>query len=229
MADHEKRETIYSIGKALEAAGFQVFGMHADRSDLMTDYYAPAYWDGVAKFGAFVVFVGSSSVWRSGYPIHATTTTEEGPCQHCKGTGIDPSGWTLAKARANPTAYHRDTSPAGCVPMFAGVVSPIPFCDGTNLSCRARGCRDGVIVTTNTKQVGSYPTSCILNRMPRGQQWSVQCDGVEVAKGGRIDERTAARIIAACSQPPKTTVGEYTIKAASAAADVDEFQNMAIG
>ncbi len=232
MADHEKRETIYSIGKALEAAGFQVFGMHADRSDPQSDYYAPAYWDGVATFGKFAVFVGPSSVWHSNYPIHATTTTEDGPCPHCKGTGIDPSGWTLAKARANPAAYHLDTSPAGCVPMFASVVSPIPFRDGTNLSCRGRGCREGIIINTNTTKVGNYPTSCIPNRMPRGQQWSVQYDGVEVAKGGRIDERTAARIIDACSKPPKAgcRVGEYILKATpTPAAAVDEFANIGLG
>ncbi len=46
---YERRKEAGAIlGAALAERGWTVFGYKPDKSDSMTDYYDPAYWDGVA-------------------------------------------------------------------------------------------------------------------------------------------------------------------------------------
>lgn len=35
--------------KLMNMEGWSVYGYHEDESDLMSDYWSPAYWDGVAE------------------------------------------------------------------------------------------------------------------------------------------------------------------------------------
>jgi len=44
----ERRKAKAALGLALRARGWTLYGFHEDRSDPMTDYWAPASWDGVA-------------------------------------------------------------------------------------------------------------------------------------------------------------------------------------
>lgn len=43
--------------KLMNMEGWKVYGYHEDESDLMTDYYSPAYWDGVAEKNGYVLCV----------------------------------------------------------------------------------------------------------------------------------------------------------------------------
>lgn len=43
--------------KLMNMEGWKVYGYHADESDSMTDYYSPAYWDGVAEKNGYVLCV----------------------------------------------------------------------------------------------------------------------------------------------------------------------------
>lgn len=43
--------------KLMSMEGWKVYGYHADNSDLMTDYYDPAYWGGVAEKNGYVLCV----------------------------------------------------------------------------------------------------------------------------------------------------------------------------
>ena len=43
--------------KLMETDGWKVYGYHADESDLMTDYYSPAYWNGVAEKNGYILVV----------------------------------------------------------------------------------------------------------------------------------------------------------------------------
>ncbi len=47
--------------KLMEMDGWEVFGYHADESDSMTDYFSPAYWNGVATKNGYVLCVNLSS------------------------------------------------------------------------------------------------------------------------------------------------------------------------
>ena len=40
--------------KLMNMEGWKVYGYHADESDSMTDYYSPAYWNGVAEKNGYV-------------------------------------------------------------------------------------------------------------------------------------------------------------------------------
>lgn len=40
--------------KLMSMEGWKVYGYHADESDSMTDYYSPAYWNGVAEKNGYV-------------------------------------------------------------------------------------------------------------------------------------------------------------------------------
>ena len=55
---YEYREVGVMIAHKLMAMeGWKVYGYHADESDSMTDYYSPAYWNGVAEKNGYVLCV----------------------------------------------------------------------------------------------------------------------------------------------------------------------------
>lgn len=61
-------------------------------------------------------------------------------CQKCNGTGVQPNGWTLSDARANPSAYndHRFKAQYGDahgMVALSGVVSPLQFLDDGRERC----------------------------------------------------------------------------------------------
>lgn len=43
--------------KLMKIDGWKVYGYHADKSDSMTDYYSPAYWNGVAEKNGYILCV----------------------------------------------------------------------------------------------------------------------------------------------------------------------------
>jgi hypothetical protein len=75
----ERQRAVACIGEELQRRGFTLYGYTQDKSDPMTDYYAPATWDGVATHPDHpdvVVCVDAartSQSGRDGWPIfHAT-------------------------------------------------------------------------------------------------------------------------------------------------------------
>jgi hypothetical protein len=106
----ERRKAKVILGLALRDRGWTLYGFHEDRSDPMTDYYAPASWDGVAERGGCVVVVDispeSSLLKRSG-GWRTTKRARGDDCAHCGSSGKEPDGWTLEKARAHPREFNR--------------------------------------------------------------------------------------------------------------------------
>lgn len=64
---YEFREAKVLISHALGAKGWKIYGYKADDSDSMTDYYSPAYWDGIATKNGYVLVVDNSTARNSGY------------------------------------------------------------------------------------------------------------------------------------------------------------------
>lgn len=58
MYDGDKQEAKVNIMTALKEKGWTIYGYRPDTSDMMTDYFNPAHWDGVADRNGFVVCVG---------------------------------------------------------------------------------------------------------------------------------------------------------------------------
>ena len=52
---YEFRNAKVVIAAELRKRGWQIFGYHEDNSDPMTDYYDPAYWDGIATKNGYIV------------------------------------------------------------------------------------------------------------------------------------------------------------------------------
>lgn len=46
--------------KLMKMDGWKVYGYHADESDTMTDYYHPAYWNGIAEKNGYILVVNNS-------------------------------------------------------------------------------------------------------------------------------------------------------------------------
>lgn len=46
-----------AIAHALMARGWKIYGYHKDESDMMTDYWSPAYWNGIASKNDYVLVV----------------------------------------------------------------------------------------------------------------------------------------------------------------------------
>jgi hypothetical protein len=76
---HDKRAAKVVIADALREAGWTIHGFHADRSDAMTDYFAPASWEGVASKDDWVVVVDAEyaakhySGQKEGWPTFSAT------------------------------------------------------------------------------------------------------------------------------------------------------------
>ena len=58
--------------KLMATEGWEVYGYHADESDSMTDYYSPAYWNGIATKNGYILVVNCS---REEKPTEMTEAT----------------------------------------------------------------------------------------------------------------------------------------------------------
>jgi len=67
---YEFREAKVNIAHALMARGWNVQGYHADESDSMTDYYSPAYWNGIATKNGYIFVVDCSHAVTEEKPIY---------------------------------------------------------------------------------------------------------------------------------------------------------------
>jgi hypothetical protein len=138
----ERRKAKANLGLALRDRGWTLYGFHEDRSDPMTDYYAPASWDGVAERRGYVVVVDiypeSSLLKRSG-GWRTTKRVRGDDCPHCGGSGKEPDGWTLEEARANPPGFNSSWA-RDVEALLPDIVNPRLFdADGAQKCTRCNG------------------------------------------------------------------------------------------
>lgn len=69
MSYYNKQSAKVAIMSVLVEKGWKVYGYKPDQSDMMTDYYSPAHWDGVAEKNGFVLLVDQYSTHYSGYEV----------------------------------------------------------------------------------------------------------------------------------------------------------------
>lgn len=58
---YQYQDVKLAIREELLNRGWKIYGYHEDRSDLMTDYYCPASWDGIAEKNGYILCVDISS------------------------------------------------------------------------------------------------------------------------------------------------------------------------
>lgn len=67
MGYHEKERAKVNLALALAQEGWKLFGFHEDNSDMMTDYYSPAWWTGIATKEGYILVVDDKFASNSGY------------------------------------------------------------------------------------------------------------------------------------------------------------------
>ena len=177
----ERQRARVAIGLTLRSRGWHLYGFHEDRSDAMTDYYAPASWDGVAEKDGYIVVVDVSKsnnyvLSRSGG--RQTQRQARGDdCTHCQGSGLQPDGWTYEQAQADPRGFNRTWTGQG-VALLPDVVSPLHFdgqgrqkcttCSGQGHAWKLESC------------VEPWPT---FGANPPSRLWHVEKDDRILASG----------------------------------------------
>ena len=197
----ERRRVITSIGEELRRRGWTLYGWKEDRSDAMTDYYAPASWDGVAEKDGYVAVVDvskSNSFVLSRSGGHQTQQRVPGEaCPHCQGSGKEPDGWTFERAKANPVEFNRSWTKGG-VALLPTVVSPLMFDGEGDQKCTAcQGVGHGWRLEPVTEP---WPT---FQANAPGRLWHVERDGRILASGvglGPCADYDAKRAQAAVEQ-----------------------------
>lgn len=182
MDYYEKRNAQVNLAHGLRDAGWELFGYHADQSDPMTDYYAPAYWDGIAVKDNLVLVCTNHS--DEGHDI-IKETRGTAVCELCGGSGEQPDcEWTLTKARQNPEAfsdYYDELSADGSMLMFRNVVSPLFFKSNGKFKCRR--CHGTGKVWDDTKTtrevIGYYPRH---SRNGKRVQFHLEKDGIIIKR-----------------------------------------------
>ena len=182
----DKRAAVAAIGEELARRGWTLYGYREDQSDLMTDYYCPATWAGVAERGDFVVCVDVSAGTYNQYKDGQERISEERDedCPHCNGTGAEPDGWTYAQALEDPRGFHRHMAKAtGSISLFADVVGPASFHDYSPHREKCHKCNGRGYRLSHTKTVKTWPT---FHANQQGSKWHVERGGVILAKGSGI-------------------------------------------
>ena len=192
----DKRAGVALVGQELAKRGWQLHGFHEDQSDSMTDYYAPAHWDGVAEHesGAVVcVDVCAGDVKHASGGRARTRQVDAGPCERCHGGQAEIRGadtWTIERARQDPAGWHAYRHP-GTISL-SGVVSPIPFfgCAPQSESYdwpgglhgleKCHGCHGTGRKLASESYTEPWPT---FQACPKGCTWHVERGGRILAKG----------------------------------------------
>lgn len=190
----DRRASKTAIAHALRDRGWTLFGYTADASDSMTDYWAPAHWDGIATKGGAVVVVDVDGKWtggtmgRSGHVETESVPVSDGPCPTCAGSGADPAleGWTLKRAQAEPRAWHdaeeavRRSRGEHGVALMRDVVSPLHFNDDGRPWCnRCHG--KGELLRYESRPNGvTWPT---FQGNPPRRNWHLERDGSILESG----------------------------------------------
>lgn len=185
----DKKKAKTRLAAALERrGGWRLWGFHEDQSDSMTDYYCPAYWEGIATHASgavLVVDVDARHTWmldKGGKAPPAHTRERAGDCGACAATGLQPDGWTLDQARQDPRGFDKATAEPGVTNLFPTIVSPALFnAEGAELCRKCHG-SGGFFVST----VVEGPED---QRWPKFQpnpgrcSWHVERDGVILGRG----------------------------------------------
>lgn len=69
----DKREAVVNIMWELVRRGWNTYGYREDQSDMMTDYYSPAYWEGIAEKDGYILLIDVHGTGCSGKQV-----TEQG-------------------------------------------------------------------------------------------------------------------------------------------------------
>ncbi len=186
MNYYDKSRAVCAIGEALCRKGWTLIGYNEDKSDMMTDYYHPASWDGVATnnlLPGIVVCVGVYGAEKSGQEEIGSRSEKLTDCDRCSGTGIEPGALTYDEARLNPHLQHSNVSASarGAVLLFgSSVVSPLAYLEDGSPRCdKCHGRGHSLKSVDYVRWV--WP---VFHEVTKGMAWHVEING-KVAFSGK--------------------------------------------
>lgn len=185
MKYYDKSRAVCAIGEALKRKGWKLIGYREDQSDMMTDYYHPASWDGVAtndQLADIVVCVGVSSADKSGREEIGSRSEKGVDCDRCNGTGIEPGTLTYDEARLNPHQQHQVLNAArhGARMLFPDVVSPLAYLEDGSPRCEKCSGRGHSLKSVDFVR-WVWP---VFHEVSKGMAWHVEING-KVAFSGK--------------------------------------------
>lgn len=178
---YDRQQAKLAIMEELKRRGWTIYGYTPDRSDSMTDYFAPASWEGVAEKDDVVVCVdvGEYQVTHFSGGRTLTRSVPAGVCPRCNGTGEEPDGWTYQQALADPVGFNRYLAAKLGGGRFypEDVVSPLHF-KGYTEACII--CHGSGQLYKSESYVEPWP---VFHANPPRCTWHVERDGKILAKG----------------------------------------------
>ena len=210
-----KQEAALLVGRALKTREWQLYGWKEDRSDLMTDYFDPESWRGVAVKDGIIACVNVSAYDAnslSGQPETKLVPVPGGSCPRCSGSGEDPLGWTLEEARKEPALYNTDRlraehldamdraeTSSQSVRLLSGmeirwvlpVVSPLQFKENGRVKCAKCHGQGHLWAQPRTEVLFTWP---LFQANPRGRTWHVEKDGRVLASGTGLNRCNAGSL-----------------------------------
>jgi len=179
MATHwtEKRRAVANIGEELARRGWKLHGYHEDQSDMMTDYWCPSSWDGVATKDGFIVCVDVSTytlrkAGKDGWPqFQATPGNSKWHVERngrilAHGVGIYAAG--NFNREGAETKRITDKLEAACVLRAATTPTIAPVAPETGVEVRENEQHDGVEVV-----FANRPADAVLETLKAaGFRWS---------------------------------------------------------
>lgn len=194
----EKRTAKAILGAELAGRGWTIHGYKADESDAMTDYYAPADWDGLAEKGDVVLVVDMYEAHPDGYQPTKHVPQVSGPCPRCLGLKADPEGWTYQAALDDPRTWNKVSAPEGTYSLMPDVVSPLhffgcgPMGDSSSYDAedhgreRCRRCQGSGVTYGPAKEEPKGPRWPAHMASPKGVLWHIEKGGKIVKRGHKL-------------------------------------------
>jgi phospholipid N-methyltransferase len=153
MSYYQNREALVQIAGALVDNGWTIFGYKADTSDMMTDYWNPASWDGIATKNGYVLVIDNNNTRYSGYEVK--------------------------KYNYNKTSYKASDR----ISKLEAMMNDAASTENEKASCAVliekEKEKQGIAPTYTIEEV--YPTFAHGN--PKHNNWHIEKDGQIVAKG----------------------------------------------
>jgi hypothetical protein len=156
----DKREAKVNIMAELVNRGWEVYGYTADDSDSMTDYYAPAHWDGIATKNGYVLIIDNNSTQYSGYELKSYNYNKSAYTANDRITKLTAMMNDAASTENEKTScavlIEKEEEKAGVKPTYTVKETYPRFNFGNPKSCSFHIEKDGQIITKGTGVFSCY-------------------------------------------------------------------------
>ena len=164
MGYYENQRAKVMMAIALQERGWEIYGWKDDESDMMTDYYSPANWEGIATKNGYVLVVDNSDGHNSGREIRKYTTADQVQAADNKKTYDKIMMLRRLTVANNASPAEEQTAKE-------------------KIALMEKKLADGQEKTSKLTVVGVYPE---FQPNPKMMKWHIEKDGDILDKGNRL-------------------------------------------